>query len=58
MILFHSTFSADRLYVDGDIYGAIEEFSFWLFLLDSDNILARNSLGICYAQVGKPDKAP
>lgn len=48
--------SADRLYVDGDIYGAIEEFRLAL-LADSDNILARNSLGICYAQVGKPEQA-
>ncbi|CCO25163.1 Diguanylate cyclase and serine/threonine protein kinase with TPR repeats [Maridesulfovibrio hydrothermalis AM13 = DSM 14728] len=48
--------SADRLYVDGDIYGAIEEFKLAL-LADSDNILARNSLGICYAQVGKPEQA-
>lgn len=48
--------SADRFYVDGDIYGAIEEFRLAL-LADSDNILARNSLGICYAQVGKPEQA-
>ncbi len=48
--------SADRLYVDGDIYGAVEEFRLAL-LADSDNILARNSLGICYAQVGKPEQA-
>lgn len=48
--------SADRFYVDGDIYDAIEEFRLAL-LADSDNILARNSLGICYAQVGKPEQA-
>lgn len=48
--------SADRLYVDGDIYGAVEEFKAAL-LADSDNILARNSLGICYAQIGKPEQA-
>ncbi|SDL04698.1 diguanylate cyclase (GGDEF) domain-containing protein [Maridesulfovibrio ferrireducens] len=48
--------AADRLYVDGDIYGAVEEFRLAL-LADPDNILARNSLGICYAQLGKPEQA-
>lgn len=48
--------SADRFYVDGDIYGAVEEFKAAL-LADPDNILARNSLGICYAQIGKPEQA-
>jgi diguanylate cyclase (GGDEF)-like protein len=48
--------SADRLYVDGDIYAAVEEFKAAL-LADPDNILARNSLGICYAQIGRPEQA-
>ncbi|MCJ2164576.1 MULTISPECIES: diguanylate cyclase [unclassified Pseudodesulfovibrio] len=44
--------SADRRYMDGDIYGAIEEFKLAL-LDDENNLLARNSLGICYAQLGR-----
>lgn len=48
--------SADRKFMDGDIYGAIEEFK--LALLDDDNnLLARNSLGICYAQLGRFEEA-
>ena len=44
--------SADRRYMDGDIYGAIEEFKLAL-LDDENNLLARNSLGICFAQLGR-----
>lgn len=48
--------SADRLFVEGDLYAAVEEFKRSL-LADPENMLARNSLGICYAQLGKPDLA-
>ena len=48
--------SADRKFMEGDVYAAIEEFK--LALLDDDeNLLARNSLGICYAQLGRFDDA-
>jgi diguanylate cyclase (GGDEF)-like protein len=48
--------SADRRFMEGDIYGAIEEFKLAL-LDDENNLLARNSLGICYAQLGRFDEA-
>ncbi|MBI5520358.1 MAG: diguanylate cyclase [Desulfovibrio sp.] len=48
--------SADRLFVEGDLYAAVEEFKLSL-LADPGNLLARNSLGICYAQLGKADLA-
>jgi Flp pilus assembly protein TadD len=48
--------SADRLFVEGDLYAAVEEFKLSL-LADEANMLARNSLGICYAQLGKTDLA-
>lgn len=48
--------SADRLFVEGDLYAAVEEFKLSL-LADAENMLARNSLGICYAQLGKADQA-
>ena len=48
--------AADRLFVEGDLYAAVEEFKLAL-LADPDNMLARNSLGICYAQMGKADLA-
>nr|WP_321512753.1 diguanylate cyclase [uncultured Pseudodesulfovibrio sp.] len=48
--------SADRKFMDGDIYGAIEEFKLSL-LDDENNLLARNSLGICYAQLGRFEEA-
>ena len=48
--------SADRRFMDGDIYGAIKEFKLAL-LDDANNLLARNSLGICYAQLGRFDEA-
>lgn len=44
--------SADKLYMDGDSYGAIEEFKLSL-LADENNAVARNSLGICYAQLNR-----
>ncbi|NDV19371.1 diguanylate cyclase [Pseudodesulfovibrio sp. JC047] len=48
--------SADRKFMDGDIYGAIEEFKQAL-LADENNLLARNSLGICYGQLGRFEEA-
>jgi len=48
--------SADRKFMDGDIYGAIEEFKLSL-LDDENNLLARNSLGICFAQLGRFEEA-
>lgn len=48
--------AADRVYMEGDIYSAIEEFKLSL-LADESNALARNSLGICYAQLGRLEQA-
>lgn len=48
--------SADRKFMDGDVFGAIEEFKLAL-LDDEENLLARNSLGICYAQLGRFEQA-
>lgn len=48
--------AADRLFMQGDIYSAIEEFKLSL-LADESNALARNSLGICYAQLGRLEQA-
>ncbi|MGE4293063.1 MAG: diguanylate cyclase [Desulfovibrio sp.] len=48
--------SADRLYMQGDLFGAVEEFKLSL-LADETNVLARNSLGICYAQLGRQEQA-
>ena len=48
--------SADRRFMDGDVYAAIEEFKLAL-LDDEDNLLARNSLGICFAQLGRFEDA-
>jgi diguanylate cyclase (GGDEF)-like protein len=48
--------SADRLYMQGDLFGAVEEFKLSL-LADEANVLARNSLGICYAQLGRHEQA-
>lgn len=48
--------SADRRFMDSDIYGSIEEFKLAL-LDDESNLLARNSLGICYAQLGRFEEA-
>ncbi|WP_457571469.1 diguanylate cyclase domain-containing protein [Desulfovulcanus sp.] len=43
--------SADRLFAQGDIYQAMEEYKLSL-AADENNNLARNSLGICYARLG------
>ncbi|MEF2145447.1 MAG: diguanylate cyclase [Desulfovibrionaceae bacterium] len=48
--------SADRLYMQGDMFAAVEEYKLSL-LADEDNVLARNSLGICYAQLGRAEQA-
>jgi len=48
--------SADRLFTRGEIYGATEEYQCAL-AADPDNLLARNSLGICYARLGRMEQA-
>ena len=48
--------SADRLFTKGDVYGAIEEFKLAL-LADNTNMLAKTSLGACYAKLGRFDQA-
>ncbi len=48
--------SADKLFSQGDLYGALEEYKLAL-LADAANNLARNSLGICLARLGKLDDA-
>lgn len=48
--------SADKLYSKGDAFGAIEEYKRAL-LADADNTMAWNSLGVCYAGLGRPQDA-
>ena len=48
--------SADRRYSQGDIFGAVEEYKLSL-LADEDNVLARNSLGVCMAALGRHHEA-
>lgn len=48
--------SADSLFMDGDLYTALDEYKLSL-LADEDNTLARISMGICLAQLGKLDQA-
>jgi len=50
------TISADRLFTVGDVYGAMEEYKLAL-LADETNELARNSLGICLARLGRMAQA-
>ncbi|MGE4539535.1 MAG: tetratricopeptide repeat protein [Desulfovibrio sp.] len=50
------TVSGDRHFTMGDIYAAMEEYKQAL-LADETNTLARNSLGICLARLGRLDKA-
>jgi len=50
------TISADRLFTVGDVYGAVEEYKLAL-LADEENRLARNSLGICLARLGRMAQA-
>jgi len=44
--------SADRLFAQGEIYDAIAEYKKAL-TADEGNLLARNSLGVCYARLNK-----
>jgi diguanylate cyclase (GGDEF)-like protein len=58
-VLFDSislTISADRMFTKGDFYLALEEYQRAL-IIDPDNLLARNSLGICYARLGRMAEA-
>lgn len=48
--------SADKQFSQGDLYGAVEEYKLSL-LADEDNNLARNSLGICLARLGRLPQA-
>ncbi|MFO7597857.1 MAG: diguanylate cyclase [Desulfocurvibacter africanus] len=48
--------SADRHFAQGDLYAAVEEYKRSL-LADQENHLAANSLGICYARLGRPEQA-
>lgn len=48
--------NADKLYSLGDTFGAIEEYKLAL-LADSQNVMARNSLGVCMADIGKREEA-
>ncbi len=50
------TVSGDRLFAQGDIYAAMEEYKQGL-LADEGNTLARNSLGICLAKLGRLPQA-
>ncbi len=48
--------SADKRYSLGDVFGAIEEYKLAL-LSDQENVLAWNSLGTCYAALGRHNEA-
>ena len=48
--------SADRRYALGDVFGAIDEYKLAL-LADAENVLARNSLGVCMAALGRYHEA-
>ena len=48
--------SADRQFTKGDLYAAMEEYQKSL-ALDPANTTARNSLGICFARLGKHSAA-
>lgn len=50
------TVSGDRHFAMGDVYAAMEEYKQAL-LLDETNALARNSLGICLARLGRLGQA-
>jgi len=50
------TIHADRLFSQGDQYGAMEEYKAAL-LADETNTLARNSLGVCLARLGRRQEA-
>ncbi|TVM18866.1 diguanylate cyclase [Oceanidesulfovibrio indonesiensis] len=46
------TIAADKLFSNGDFYGALEEYKLAL-LADESNTLALNSLGVCEARIGR-----
>lgn len=48
--------SADKKHCRGDVFGAMEEYKLAL-LVDPDNALAWNSLGVCMAGLGRHDEA-
>lgn len=48
--------SADRRYSLGDVFGAVDEYKLAL-LADDNNVLARNSLGVCMAAMGRHHEA-
>ncbi|MDR2056317.1 MAG: tetratricopeptide repeat protein [Desulfovibrio sp.] len=48
--------SADRLYSQGDLFGAVEEYKLAL-LADKNNVMALNSLGVCMAALGRREDA-
>jgi diguanylate cyclase (GGDEF)-like protein len=50
------TIYADRIFNQGNIAHALSEYQVAL-LHDSNNTLARNSLGICHASLGQKDRA-
>ncbi len=50
------TISADRLFSQGDTFAAMEEYKSALSA-DETNIIARNSLAICYARLGRLELA-
>lgn len=50
------TISADRLFTQGDNFSALEEYKLAL-AADESNTLARNSLAICYARLGRLELA-
>lgn len=50
------TISGDNWYNQGEFIKAIEEYQ-RAIMLDPDNLVARNSLGVCYARLGQLNKA-
>lgn len=50
------TVSADSLFTQGDTFAALEEYKQAL-AADENNLLARNSLAICYARLGRLELA-
>ncbi|MCR4666195.1 MAG: tetratricopeptide repeat protein [Desulfovibrio sp.] len=48
--------SADKLYSMGDLFGALEDYKRAL-LLDKENDLAWNSMGVCMAAMGRKEEA-
>ncbi|MDR3320227.1 MAG: tetratricopeptide repeat protein [Desulfovibrio sp.] len=47
---------ADRLYSQGDLFTAMEEYKLAI-LADKNNIMALNSLGVCVAALGRKEEA-